>query len=136
MAFSPENKIYILAKDVMPAYENGVVSGPERYRGVLKHEIIHKYLSQIPGKKTSWLVEGVCCHVANQPYETISNEEITIDLLKELSFTQDGRKYIVGKNMIDRIVEDYGKEKLIEIIKMDNVEARHNELKRMFEWLK
>jgi hypothetical protein len=136
VAFSPENKIYILAQDVMPAYENGVVSGPERYRGVLKHELVHKYLSQIPGKETSWLVEGVCSHVANQPYDTIPSEEITIDLLRELSFTQDGRKYIVGKNMIDRIVEDYGKEKLIEIIKIDDVEARHNELKRMFEWLK
>jgi hypothetical protein len=136
VAFSPKNKIFILAEDVMPAYESGIASGPERYRGVLKHEIVHKYLSQIPGKKTSWLVEGICCHVANQHKDLIPDEEISIDLLRELSFTQDGRKYMVGRNIVDRIVENYGKEKLFEIIKIDNVEDRHDELKRMFSWLK
>jgi len=136
VAFSPDKDIYILSTDTMPPYQHSEVSGPERYKMVLKHELVHKYLSKIPGAKVSWLEEGTCSHIANQPYPKWDEADITAGLLRDLSHTKDGRKYAVGKNIVDRIVGEYGKEKLFEIIKMEDREERNSELQRMFPWLK
>lgn len=133
VAFSPGNKVYIIHKDNMPTdvEDNGRI----RFNKVLKHEIVHKYIKRLKGNPSSWLEEGICCFVAEQDKYDINKEEITLELLKELSNTQDGRKYGIGWNMVKFIVEEYGKEKLFELVKM-NEEDRLTELQRMFEWLK
>lgn len=46
-----------------------------------------------------------------------------------------GDTYAVD-DMVDQIVDNYGKEKLFEIIRIDNKENRYRELKDMFDWLK
>jgi hypothetical protein len=133
VAFSPQKIIAILGPDVMPSDEAG--PGSQRFNKVMKHELAHKYIEQLGGRVPGWLSEGTCCHVANQSKGNVKLEEINLKLLNELSNTQDGRKYVVGKNMVDEIVGNYGKEKLFKLLKMTDKEELYAELKRMFSWL-
>jgi len=133
VGFSPGNKINIIGPSGMPADTD---PGKIRFQKVLKHELVHKYLKQLEGNLPGWLCEGICCHVANQAKGTVSEEDLSIELLRELGHTQDGRKYSVGRSMVDLIVQGYGKEKLFELAKLKNQDEIYTELQRMFEWLK
>lgn len=135
VGFSPKNKIYIIGpKGMPPDSDPGII----RFQKVLKHELVHKYLKLIKAHQntTSWLVEGTCCHIANQSKGKLEKSEITLELLKKLNNTQDGKKYSVGRNMVDLIVENYGKEELIRLLTVGDVEQLYKELKKMFSWLK
>ena len=80
----------------------------------------------------------MCLYVADQNYHHRGDPKtITIDLLDQLvNTTTDERIYWVGKNMVDMIMENFGKEKLFELITMSDKGERYAELQKMFDWLK
>mgnify|MGYP001086264046 CR=1 FL=1 len=122
---------------------NNLPVDQERFSRILKHELTHAYIAEYTGVRDtafssppSWLAEGVCYHLAGQKapeYEDI----ISLELLKELSNTNDSRKYSVGQFMVEAILRDYGKKKLLDSLKITNDhENLAKELKEMFPWLK
>ena len=69
-------------------------------------------------------------------YRQAKPDEITINLLDEISDAKnDERVYRIGKNMVDLIIENYGKKALLELISIDNKISRDSRLKEMFSWL-
>lgn len=128
--------IHILSPAIMPAAHED--SGYLRFQKTLKHEFSHLYLNIINTQLPSWLNEGICLYVAVQSqYRKLDSSELSIGLLHELdNAPTDGRTYSVGKNMVDQIIDTYGKKKLFEIIALQTQDERYAELKRMFDWLK
>jgi hypothetical protein len=127
--------VHLLSPGFMPAGHEK--SGHLRFQKTLKHELCHLYINGINTKLPSWLKEGSCLHIAKQDhYKEMKPSEISIKLLHELDEAPtDGRIYSVGKNMVDKIIEKFGKEKLFEIMAMKSDEERYAELRNMFEWL-
>jgi hypothetical protein len=108
----------------------------------LKHELTHIYIHAIAKiTKTekddyvpNWLNEGISCLLAGQaPSEP---GLITMGTLRSLDKALDSANYRVGSKMVRMIIEQYGEDKLIELIKMPRHEQLYDELQRMFEWLK
>jgi hypothetical protein len=128
--------IHILSPDVIPAGDEK--DGYTRFHKTLKHELSHLYIHQIDARLPSWLEEGVCLHIAKQGgYKKIDPDEISTGLLHELDYAPtDERIYSIGKNMVDQIIENFGKEKLFEIMSITDNDERYAELRRMFGWLK
>lgn len=136
VGFSPANYIYILAPQAMTPDTD---PGPLRFRKVLKHEIVHKYLNKLPGNPPLYLVEGTCCFIADQVKNKLDLNKITLRLLEKVSAAEtdpEGYVYTIGKNLVGEIINKFGKEKLLELIKIENRTEIIKELKRMFGWLK
>jgi len=129
-------KTHILSPDIIP--KGSEQTGQIRFEKALKHETSHHYVHQINREVSKWLNEGVCLFVADQNRnQTGDPKTITIKLLDQLvNTTTDERIYWVGRNMVDMIMEDFGKEKLFELVAMKNKNERYTELQKMFSWLK
>lgn len=137
VAFSPGKTVAILSPNILTARKE--ISPLIRFQKLIKHELVHKYIYKRSGKSPSWLVEGICQHVADQEKEIIDTSKITIDYLKKLSTKEgdpEGYRYAVGKTIVDLIVRYHGEKKLIALLELENDEERNSELKRMFPWLK
>lgn len=128
--------VHILSPDVIPAGHEK--SSYLRFQKTLKHELSHLYINKINTHLPSWLKEGSCLNIAGQNhYRQIESDKISIELLHELDDAPtDGRIYSIGKNMVDLIIENFGKEKLFEIMSITDNDERYAELRRMFDWLK
>lgn len=128
--------IHILSPATMPAGDEA--NGYLRFQKVLKHELAHLYIRTVNTQLPFWLQEGVCLYVAEQShYKKLDPSALSIDLLHELDDAPtDVRMYLVGRNMVDQIVDNYGKKKLFEIMALQTQDERYAELKRMFAWLK
>ncbi|MEI6266646.1 MAG: hypothetical protein WCP14_02040 [bacterium] len=132
VGFSPQNHIYIIGPNGMPPQKD---PGHIRFQKVLKHELVHKYLRPVSNKHTpGWLIEGVCGYVAGQS-STWTQEDINIQLLNKLSYTQNGDKYQVGITMVNLIMSEFGKEKLFNLASLEKNDERNIELVKMFPWL-
>lgn len=122
---------------------NGRPIDQKRFSGILKHELTHAYISEFTGIRdaafaapANWLSEGICTLVAGQIISKYDGS-VTLDLLAELSNTFDNRKFLVGRGMVETILRDYDKRKLLELLKIGNDPARlEKELRKMFKWLK
>ena len=128
--------IHILSPAIMPAgHENNSII---RFDKTLKHELSHLYVNHINSNVPSWLKEGTSLYVAEQNHhKKVDVDAITIPILKKLNATlTDGRAYDFGKTVVDQIVENFGKQKLFDIIAIRDKDERHTELKKMFDWLK
>lgn len=128
--------LHILAPDIMP--KGHEKTGYLRFQKILKHEISHLYINDINKSLPSWLEEGICLYVAEQDnYRPIDTGEISVELLHELdNAPTDTRIYSVGKNMVNQIVGNYGKDKLFEIMKIESQVERYAKITKMFDWLK
>lgn len=128
--------ICILSPKVIPqGYEK---NRRLRFNKTVRHELSHLYVDKINVNAPSWLKEGVCLYAANQTQnKKIDLTKISTTLLDELDYNfTDGRIYGVGKNIVDQIVENFGKQKLFEIIAIQDKNDRYTEMKKMFDWLK
>ncbi len=128
-------RTHILSPNIIPS--GNEPTKKQRFEKVLKHETTHHYVRQINKELSKWFNEGVSMYVAGQNNRQKGDPKtITIKLLDQLvNTTTDERIYWVGRSMVDMIMEDFDKEKLIELIAMKNKDERYVELKRMFEWL-
>jgi hypothetical protein len=129
------NTIYLLSPDIMPA--GAEPNGRLRFNKTIKHELSHNYIRNINKNIPSWLNEGVCLYVASQNhYKSMDLDKIRISLLDELHRTfVDGRIYQVGKTIVDQIVNNFGKQKLLKIISIQDKNELYDKLKQMFVWL-
>lgn len=129
------NTVYILSPKIMPASFDK--TGELRFCRTIKHELSHNYVCSINKNVPSWLNEGVCLYVADQNYKPVGLDKITILLLDELyKAPTDGLIYQIGKTMVDQIVNNFGKKRLLEIIAIQDKNDLYSELKQMFDWLK
>lgn len=128
--------VHIISPKTMPAMAK--LAGPQRFQKTLKHELTHIYLRKINKNLSSWLNEGTALYVAGQDYyKKIDPKTITINVLKEIyRLGQDIRTYVIGKNLVDQIIDNYGKQKLLDIIAIKTKKELFSELKKMFDWLK
>jgi len=133
VGFSPGNEVNIVGPEGMPPDRD---PGEIRFQKVLKHEIAHKYIHLLNPNVPDWLEEGTCCYIADQQKDNVEINQINTQTLKELSRTHDPRKYHWGKSMVVLITDQYGKQKLLDLIQTVNEDELYNNLKKMFEWLK
>ena len=137
VAFADYNQtVHLTSPNTMPA--TSTMTGPQRFQKTLKHELTHIYLRKINKNLSFWLNEGTALYVANQDYyKKINPTTITINTLKEIYRSgQDMRTYVIGKNIVDQIIDNYGKQKLLDIIKIKTKKELFLELQKMFDWLK
>lgn len=130
--FVSPGQTHILKKNVFP---EGPMGEPptENYRKVLKHETTHHYVNTLNEGVPYWLNEGTCLFVAEQ--EIPEPDQITLDDL--IISDQNGDAiFVLGKAMVKRVIEEFGKEKLFELIKIEERDKLYTELKKMFKWLK
>lgn len=101
------------------------------FEKVLKHEVAHMYM----GKTAVWLMEGVCMYLAGQTpnKEDWESEKFGMAELRELhGLTTNPKMYGVGLKMVKAIIGKYGKEKLLELIKIEDEDALYVEIEEMF----
>lgn len=122
--------------------ERGRIMARSGFNKRLKHELTHVYLYALAARSRTekddyipdWLNEGTAYLLAGQT-STDDSGEITIDRLRNLDKTFGNEKFSVGNKMAHLIVEQYGKQKLIDLINTPSHEEILKELQKMFEWL-
>jgi len=137
-AFATYKSVNILSQDIMPPWSNGenIIDGKTRYKMSMKHEFTHIYIRKINPDISSWLNEGVALVVAGQGYEKMNQKDITVELLNELhSNNTDKRLYRTGFNIVNQIKDDFGTQKIRELISIRDKDELYTELKKMFNWL-
>jgi hypothetical protein len=138
--FSPQTKawgtICLLREGARDGLDRVVTKAD--FKASLKHELVHTYQKAFyqknkidPSQVPSWLREGESLYLAEQ--KTNDPGIITVDRLRKMA-SGDGDKYSIGLKIVTEIMEKYDKEKLFEIIAM-NEDDRNRELQRMFEWI-
>lgn len=131
IGFARGNTIYMLDKK---RWEIESIHQKSEFGKALKHEIAHVYYRNIKDNSLpSWLNEGVAMYVANQTPLGIPDK---VGIVNLDDFHTKAASHNIGIFMVSKIMEEYGKEKLFELIKMDDKQKRYKELKKMFEWLK
>ena len=130
--FANDRTVHILSPEVMSARRED--SGTTRFKKILKHEIAHFYVSRLNDDIPAWLNEGISCWLANQNKDADINP--TVALLKALDHEYGKSTYDVGRFMVSKIVDTFGKERLFDIIRIKDREARYEKLKEMFDWLR
>ena len=117
VGFTRGKTVYILDKD---KFETDSSHPGSDFEPVLKHEIAHIYYRQL--KKNggpAWLNEGTACFVAGQNKKP-PQEAVTIETLEQYHDHGGEGIYSIGRYMVNQIMENYGKEKLFELIEIDN----------------
>lgn len=111
--------VYLLKKENF-ATESSHVYSDEKYAALLKHELAHLFF-QIASKNQKapvWLNEGVSLYLADQLKWKKQPEKFE----SFLDFASNGGKGVYSESgfVIKLLVEKFGKEKLIELIKSPN----------------
>ncbi len=110
------NKIYILDRSNFDKESSHKYSS-DTYYSLLKHEISHAFFSILSKGNTKpvWFCEGVAIYTSGQ-----NKEKRPIDSFKEfLDFYEEGgeRVYSESSYAVHLLVEEYGKQKLLDLIK-------------------
>lgn len=133
VGFTKNNTIYIFDPEKFEQYSTHPKSD---FGSVLKHEASHIYYKKIKANGyPHWLDEGVACFISGQNKNT-PPDKINIKLLKKYYDSVDGKVYGLGQFMVTKIIEEFGKNKLFELIKIDSPDDLYNELRSMFRWLR
>ena len=132
VGFTRNDTIYIFDRDI---FEECTSHPKSAFEAVLKHEISHIYFKRLKASgHPNWLDEGVACFIAGQNKDT-NPGEITIRTLKNYNKNVDKDIYSIGRFMVTKIIEKFGKKKLFELIKIESSNSLYGELKNMFNWL-
>lgn len=131
VGFTKGNTVYILDSE---KFETNSSHPRSDFEPVLKHEITHIYNHKLNSKNLAcWLDEGTACYVAGQNKKT-PKDAVTLNVLKEYHKHGGERVYGIGRYMVDQIIQHYGKEKLIELVRIDTPEELYKKLSVIFEW--
>jgi hypothetical protein len=132
VGFADKDKINILDKN---KFETDSIHSKSHFASTLKHEISHIYFKKLnPSGHPNWLDEGTAYVVAGQKEK--EPKEVTVEKLKTYSRGSDRKIYSVGYFMVKKIIKEYGKDTLFELIKINDEDKVLSEVKRMFSWLK
>lgn len=132
VGFTKNDTIYVLDPNKFEEYSTHPKTD---FESVLKHEIAHMYYKELnTSGHPNWLDEGVACFVdGNNKY--LNPEKVTLKTLKGYYDSVDGEIYGIGRFMVAKIIEEFGKHRLFELIKIKSPETLYRELVAMFEWL-
>ncbi len=112
------NNIFILDPEKFTKESNH--KDIDNFWRVLKHEYIHIAMRKLYGHdKPKWLNEGLCCYLAKQ----VKKEPTKRVALKVFDYYLKGdwRIYAVGYFWVKFLIEEFGKTKLIRLLKsLDN----------------
>lgn len=140
--FSPDGEkwkeIWVVKSGVPD--EHGKIISRDYLNRSIKHELVHTYekifykANEIDARKVPiWLREGMALYIAEQEHEYVEN--IDVEMLRNMGGL-DAAKFKTGYKIVSQIMEKYGKEKLMELLRMADKESILIELKKMFTWLK
>jgi hypothetical protein len=111
------NKIYILNKDNTEK-ESSHKYNPEEYSAFIKHELSHSFYNVLAEKnyRPIWLNDGVAVYISGQ---NKFNKRKPKEFCKFLEFYDhgDNELYYESGFFIEFLVEKFGKEKLLNLIK-------------------
>ena len=123
-----ENKVYVLSKE---SFEKDSSHKIEEFEIIIKHEIGHIYINKIvKSKKPIWVHEGVAGYLAKQ-MRNISYEDSfnAIDF-----FDKKGLEvYIYSSKFIEFLIDKFGKNKLLEFMKMIHKDIDEKEFQDNFK---
>ncbi len=132
VGLTKNDTIYIFEPSKFEKYTSHLKSdfGP-----VLKHELSHFYYKRLkPNGYPNWLDEGVACYLDGQD-KYASPKEITIGILKSYYDHTDEKIYGIGRSMVAKIIEKFGKDRLFELIGIESPDDLYHELRSMFKGL-
>lgn len=121
VAWAEGKTIFLLEKE---SYEKESTHkySEEKYLRLLKHELSHLFYRSVAGSdKPRWLNEGVSVYLSGQLEES---SKVTT-LSKFLNYFEKSGEYAECGTAVKFLVETYGKEKLVELLK----ELRASEVK-------
>jgi|ERR1035437_3093164 hypothetical protein len=108
--------VYVLDKDSLEK-ESDHTYTPETYHSLIRHEISHTFYSIVSGgnRKPIWLCEGVAIYTAGQNVEKTKPTEFKTFL----DFYNNGGSGVYAESgfVVQLLVEKFGKDKLLELIK-------------------
>lgn len=120
--------------------EHGRIMTRKEFNASIKHELVHTYQkiyckeNKVDMRKLPvWLWEGQSLYLAGQP--VTDPGDITLERLRNLDGL-DRAKFGIGLKMVSAIMNEYGKNRLLELVKIDDIQTFYDELQKMFEWLK
>lgn len=132
VAFVEGQSIYIFDK---PKFADESTHPISDFEIVLRHEVSHVFFKRLkPDGFPNWLDEGVACYIAGQN-QTAKFDSISLATLKRYNETSDDEIYDIGSYMVGRIIEEYGKDKLFELISLKSYDDLYNQLRLMFKWV-
>ncbi len=109
--------VYILDKD---NYENESVKeySDDKYQAMILHDLTHCFIDSITGtyRKPVWLNEGVSLYLADQLQWIKKIPDKFENFLDSFDKIQKGA-YLEGGFVVKMLVEKYGKEKLLKMLK-------------------
>jgi len=130
VGWSNGNAVYILNKDNLETESNHKYE-PEKYHALIKHELSHSFYNILSGgtHKPVWLCEGVAIHTSGQN----KFKKQPIKFKEFLQFYENGGSGVYKESgfFVQFIVEKFGKEKLLDLIKRSkntNSESEFNSL--------
>jgi hypothetical protein len=128
-----DKNIYILDRNNFEKESNHTYH-PDSYARLIKHELSHIYFSQLAGgrhSKPRWFAEGVAIYTSGQNIEKTKPTEFK-DFLE---FTETGGSGVYKESgfAVELLVERFGKDKLLELIKGLNVIASSEAFDELFE---
>ncbi|MDP2947481.1 MAG: GNAT family N-acetyltransferase [Nanoarchaeota archaeon] len=123
------NVIFILSPEKFTKESNH--KNPNGFWKTLKHEYTHIAIGKFCGhNKPRWLNEGLCCYFANQVKIQPSKKE----LLRVFGYYQnhDARIYALGCFWVNLLIERFGKEKFIKLLKRVSDKPDEKDFKKAF----
>lgn len=119
VSFAGRNEIWLTKWGAQD--ENDKIITRDRFTRSLKHELTHKYELAYSRSKgvdwnsiPTWLKEGVALNVAGQKTRKEAGAVTTLEL-RHLNYQSDNL-YGIANRVVSRIIEQYGKEKLLELM--------------------
>jgi len=129
VGWTKDNSIFILNPEVYTKESSHKDIG--HFWKVLKHEYSHLYYRKIISSGyPKWLNEGLACYLANQVKEKPTRKEA----LKVFEYYRKGDwlVYKVGYFWIKLLIEKFGKEKLLNLLKKIDSQTTEKEFSKNF----
>ena len=131
VGWSNGNKVYILNRDNLEKESNHKYD-PERYSALIKHELSHSFYEVLSNNihKPVWLCEGVAIHTSGQN----KFKKQPVEFKEFLKFYEIGGSGVYEESgfFIQFLIEKFGKEKLLNLIKSSKNTKTEEEFNELF----
>lgn len=127
-----DNKIYLLSRDNFEAESSHEYSN-EKYEGLIKHELTHCFSDVVSGQthRPVWLHEGISIFLSGQ-LKTMPKPE---NLCQFINFYTTGGQAVYQESgwAVAHLVNNYGKNKLLKVLKKSKDTKTQNDFAELFQ---
>ena len=127
-----KNEVYILSPENYEK-ESSHKFTKEIYKALLKHELAHCFINEITNFKKipPWLNEGICIYVSGQ--NAFRKKPSKLENFLEFYNTHNEGVYQESGFAIEYLVEEHGKQKILNLLKKTKDVKNEREFSKVFE---